>query len=564
MRSKWAPIIEAFNASQSDVTVQFVPLVDDLLEGIQPDDIASRATKADTTIVWAITDTNAGYLRDLQPLMDIDSQYNPGDFWQAANEGCTDALGNKGGLPTTLVPSLIYYDKQAFELAGIYLPQPGWTWTDFKTTVTQLNQFFSGQRFAFADSPFKSILESYVIENLKQNFGGLDSTRLENDVKWYVELVQQGAIYPVSPDDFSNISNSTYLAWQSPFQSDNPPVIWMGSIKATYPEFSIDPAAVSMDTSPFTHLALDRYGVLPLPTGEFNENQNTNPSDAMDCVVMSAGSRNIQASWKWISYLSNFWYGKNDSLLPNQYTAPVKLTLADSQGYWNVLPSSSVASVRFALEHSFDVGKAYYPQLQVVYKALQGVFDGQNTLNNALAQAKSQIQQLPPARVQEISPFEIDSDPAMDISSENITTITFFANTAIPAELNAIRLAIDEFNLNNEAEIKVHLATEFPEAGEGYFNNLSKAYDCYLSQTDAVNALMSEQVLSLNTWFEADDTLRHDYSPEIVTSSMINGLLMSLQYSSITRTYWQKKVSRYLKPTSQWKSSPLSSRKYLI
>lgn len=361
MRSKWAPIIEAFNASQSDVIVQFVPLVDDLLEGIQPDDIASRATKADTTIVWAITDTNAGYLRDLQPLMDIDSQYNPGDFWQAANEGCTDALGNKRGLPTTLVPSLIYYDKQAFELAGIYLPQPGWTWTDFKTTVTQLNQYFSGQRFAFADGPFKSILESFVIENLKQNFGGLDSTRLENDVKWYVELVQQGAIYPVSPDDFSDISNSTYLAWQSPFQSDNPPVIWMGSIKAAYPEFSIDPAAVYMDTSPFTHLTLDRYGVLPLPTGEFNENQNTNPSDAMDCVVMSAGSRNIQASWKWISYLSNFWYEKNDSLLPNQYTAPVKLTLADSQGYWNVLPSSSVASVRFALEHSFDAAKRTIP-----------------------------------------------------------------------------------------------------------------------------------------------------------------------------------------------------------
>lgn len=528
MASKWQPIIDAFNTSQTNVTVQFIPLVKEMVEGVQPDDIAERVTKSDTTIVWAVTDNKAGYLRDLQPLIDMDSNFDPSDFWPAANQGCMDSLGRKLGLPTALVPNLVYYDKQALELAGIPTPQPGWTWTDFKNTLSQLSQHFAGQRLAFADGPFNSLIESFVTENLVWNAGQLDATQLENDIRWYVDLVHQGIIYPFAPEDLSDSTNKAYLAWQVPFQSSTPPVLWFGSIQATYPEFSIDPAAVTADTDPLTHLALDRYGVLPLPVGDIGENQNTNKSNSVQCAVISAGSRNIQASWKWINYLTSLWHGKNDPLLPRRLSAPVRTSIADSQGYWNALPPSAIAPVKFALEHGFDAGFAYYPQTQLIYKELQAVFNGQNTLTNALAQAQTKIRELPARVVETIPPFAIDSGQAQEGEITGVTTISFFANTSNPEELAAIHSAVEDFNLNASGRIKVNLATVFPEDGDGYFGKLSGSYDCFLAQTDPLPALISGRVLAINTYFDADETLRHDLSPELIASSMMDGQLMSL------------------------------------
>ena len=152
-QSEWQPIIDQFNLENPGITVVFVPLVQDYIEGIQSSDTPKRAMSADTSVVFAITPEAAPYLLDLQLLMDEDSNFPANDFWPAARQACLDPFGRPMGLPLELSANAIFYDKDVFDRAGLAAPQPGWTWEDFKLAVDSLSEL-PEIGYSFADGPF--------------------------------------------------------------------------------------------------------------------------------------------------------------------------------------------------------------------------------------------------------------------------------------------------------------------------------------------------------------------------------------------------------------------------
>lgn len=528
MQPKWQPLIDQFNTANPNIKVVFVPIVKARVEGMQPDDIKERATVADTTVVYGITSSNAPYLRDLQPLIDVDQSYQESDFWPGAAAGCSDPIGRKLGLPLELSLDLIYYDREAFRKAGIAEPHPSWNLDEFKSSVNQLAGASSGQSIPFSDGPYTSILETIIHSNLNQNEGQLNAANLERDIQWYTDWVKQGVIYPISPEDYSDTDNKIYRAWQAPFLSANPPFMWIGNLKSSHPTASIDLGSVSPETDPTKNLAILQYSAAPIPMGTQNTASNGSPSIPFNCAVISAGSQNIQASWKWINFLTNFWYGKDDTLLSNHVIAPARKSVAEFQGYWNALPQSVIQSVKAGLEQSFNSFGTYHDEIQVIYKALEQVFEGNDTLHNALLQAQSEIQDLPPKQIESIPAFSVPLIDGNSSTTDGIKEVSFFANTYAPDELAALRTLIEQFNQEYTGKIEVNLVVQFPEEGQGYYQKLARNADCFISQTDPMNAFASGSILSLNPWIDSDTKLKQDLDTGLLTNSMWQGNLMSL------------------------------------
>ncbi|HBH12819.1 MAG TPA: hypothetical protein DDX29_06875 [Clostridiales bacterium] len=417
LQSKWQPIIDQFNLENPNISVEFVPLVSDFVEGIQPSDTPERAMKADTSVVFVIPAETSPYLLDLQPLMDVDSDFQADDFWPAARQACLDPLGRPMGLPLNLSANVIFYDEEVFDQADLATPQPGWTIEDFKTTIDSLNQL-AETGYSFADAPFESILQSVITQNISNHGGQLDPQTLESEIDWFIQSVKEGKVYPFHSWDYSDTDNDIYKAWQIPFQSSQPPVLWIGNLRSPYPELSIDPAGatdvtITIENSPFTHLAIDRYGVAPFPVGNSTDAQNSTPVTSMGCAVISAGSQNPQAAWKWINYLTNYWYGENDPLLSNQVLAPSRISVTNNSGYWQAIPGEAMDSVNFALSHSFNAQGLYYEKTQIVYKALDRVFASEITLRDALLEAQAEIAALPEPVLETIQPFVVPSSESI-------------------------------------------------------------------------------------------------------------------------------------------------------
>jgi ABC-type glycerol-3-phosphate transport system substrate-binding protein len=190
--------------------------------------------------------------------------------------------------------------------------------------------------------------------------------------------------------------------------------MWIGSLQAPYPELSIDRAGVTVETDPSRYPAIDRYGVAPVPVGDATGAQNTTPATSVACAVISAGSQNPQAAWKWITYLTNYWYGKNEPLLSSQVISPSRISVADSSGYWQALPAEAVDSVNFALSHSFNAQGGFYEKNQIVYQALDRVFAGQASLSDALSQAQAEIAALPEPVLETIHPFIVPAGESVE------------------------------------------------------------------------------------------------------------------------------------------------------
>ena len=250
-------------------------------------------------------------------------------------------------------------------------------------------------------------MQAAIVQHISDHDGQLEPQALEAEMGWFIQLVLENKVYPAHSDDYSDTGNALYKAWQAPFQSSQPPVMWIGSLQTPYPELSVDPAGATAETSPFTHLAIDRYGVAPIPVGNATGVENTTPATSMACAVISAGSQTPQAAWKWTTYLTNYWYGKNDPLLSNQVLPPSRISVADSSGYWQTLSAGTVDSVNFALSHSFNAQGGFYEKNQIVYKALDRVYAGEIALSDVLLQAQAEIAALPDPVLETIQPFVV-------------------------------------------------------------------------------------------------------------------------------------------------------------
>ncbi len=255
-------LIDAFEMQNPNIHVQLIPPQQDIPS------VEALVSQVDTILLGtALAPEDSQFVLDLSPLM-TNSAFDAAAFWPDALQGCQAGDAQKG-LPVSLSPSLILYNKALFDQKGIAYPQPGWTWEDFRADVQALaDPQATPPQYGFLDTPTHALLSPLVAETLATG-----ATQFQQSAawQWYVDLAHQGAIgtYDASQnqDEVTALIRTGHIA------------MWIGGVLSQ---------EVNGQGADFS------IGVAPFPVGaEGDQTTIVTPT----CAVISAGTHQPAASW---------------------------------------------------------------------------------------------------------------------------------------------------------------------------------------------------------------------------------------------------------------------------
>jgi ABC-type glycerol-3-phosphate transport system substrate-binding protein len=139
----------------------------------------------------------------LDPLFDADALITPGDFYPAALEPY-QRDGQLYGLPASVSPSLIVYDRDVFAAAGVAEPQPGWTLSDFLATAQALTQGVDDEKvYGFGDQDLGAVSAwgtgqfAVTLLDEMQDPPEVNFQALAPLYRWYNDLINLYGMQPV-------------------------------------------------------------------------------------------------------------------------------------------------------------------------------------------------------------------------------------------------------------------------------------------------------------------------------------------------------------------------------
>ncbi|MYJ77420.1 MAG: extracellular solute-binding protein, partial [Caldilineaceae bacterium SB0670_bin_27] len=140
---RYEPLIEDFQAANTDITIDPI---------WEPGGAIQIQTKLLTLIAagdapdsyWAHSYTNSGQAvrniqLDVNPFIDADDDISGDDFLLAAYKDF-QYEGRQIGFPRETTSTVIIYNAEFFDAAGMPRPTDGWTWADFIECATAMTQ----------------------------------------------------------------------------------------------------------------------------------------------------------------------------------------------------------------------------------------------------------------------------------------------------------------------------------------------------------------------------------------------------------------------------------------
>jgi len=144
-RTEWFPglaqtMLEKFNETHPNIRVFYTPDPDNL-ETKMPEDMAAGTAPdvfagcCDFFPAWA----NAGYVMDLRPYVDADIDADTIKDWSPAQyKALFTTDGKQFGLPKYHGGLALYFNKDAFDVAGVTYPTYDWTHDDYLDAMRRL------------------------------------------------------------------------------------------------------------------------------------------------------------------------------------------------------------------------------------------------------------------------------------------------------------------------------------------------------------------------------------------------------------------------------------------
>jgi ABC-type glycerol-3-phosphate transport system substrate-binding protein len=487
-------LIAQFQEDQPRIQVQFVPL-----SGQQAGlSLREQAALADVVLLEGqppTTDAAATFL-DLAPLMAGDPTFDTAHFWPGIMHAC-QAAGVQVGLPFRANASLIFFDKAAFDAAGLPQPEPGWNWEDFRQAVQALVVSDGEQtsQYGFLDSGNPLGLLAPLVDNIILQSGDtLDGQRIAAELEWYVTLANEDVILS---------------------ESGTPPherqaAMWVSS------QFGLTAARTALG---------DDLGVVAFPAAAGMG--QSNPVSA-GCALISAGTSHSQAAWTFIDYLSRqalFATG----LYP---AAPARPSIAQSSGYWEEMGVETAVALRAALENGW-YRRAEMPELATVGDALNQALTGGMTLAESLP-GTVEIQPTAPPPTPDSEPVAVATPRVTPTLNPDAIVIEYDARSHDDRE--AVILLAQAFN-ESQDRIRVNATTRLPFAAGTSTDLIDMAgeYDCFLSgfppqfMADRHGDVFFEALYDLSPLFEAEEAaFQNDFMPDLLEINQVNGALYAL------------------------------------
>lgn len=350
-------VISDFEAENSDVKVKFTPV--DVLGTDEASYDAAVRRAAETADVYCAmpspTHLQIGAARELTPFIAADASFRPDDFYPGLLFRWGEATGTIVSVPTYFDLGLIAYKPAAFDEAGRPYPQPGWSWDDFLAVAVQLTQRQGDEvvRWGFSEVGTGLINRRLMSAWIPDWQSGPDYATLANVLAWYETLYVRTGAAP-APITLGWEPGKTYSGVDlDPYRNGNKSAMWDASWSGT----------------------TETGQRAPYPETRPGEPQM--PMLTLAGLVMSGQTAHPDASWRWISYLSQH--------LPDGEHLQARRSLAVRASFWSKLDPASAAAYRYGLDHLAPPPEKLPADYAAQTEAVVAVVKGEKTAEQALA-----------------------------------------------------------------------------------------------------------------------------------------------------------------------------------
>lgn len=547
-RALYAPLIDAFNAQNPTMRVQFVALE----ANGESNALTQQAVRAaDTAVVDSISraDMTNGTLHDLAPMIDADLTFKRDDWYPGTLE--MFSLDNRTYLLPRSVPvPMLSYNKSLWLKRGLPLPKPDWTWQDLTTAATQLAQKTGGKvnvygLFDGGDSRYAFLAELAAVGitpfSAPSGQFKLDRPEIVQALERVQALIESGAVATSHPSTRGAVNSD------DPYQliSDQQIAIW-------WPIY-FGPRSSEAPAAPFEVGAVPMPAI-PLPYYE--------ASGASEGYIMSGGTQHPQESWRWLSFLSrqalNIQYA-----VPTAAPTPARRSLAEQIGYWKRFDETTRAALQAALErpsHLIPVSQQNPAVIDALSQALQAVIDNNEPADRALQTAQMSLVE----QIVEASPPQPTSSAGVIVASPvpnpvaaGATPITF---SAWGLDVGKLRRFAQAFNQQNQT-ISVQIKDAADGADPTQFESMAAASDCFATSVDPRSATV-DTTLDLQPLIDADAAFNlNDYPPALLGPFQREMHLYGLPYTVAFRTLVYNRTAfdaaNLAYPTADWRLEDL-------
>lgn len=513
-QAQYRELVQAFEEYNPEITIELVsiPEVLELANNTQewPEDARVRlAAEVDVLPVSVGQGTlEQGFMLDLQPLLAADNSIIRDDFYPNLLEQY-EWDGALWALPIAAEFTLIFYDKNAFNEAGLDYPQLDWTWNDFLATAQHLTvrqedevmQWGFIQRIPNALEMIQAQAGPLFSTGDSSTMRSLQNPEIVDALRWYSELFLTHKVTPYLP-------NSDLL---SPYN-----LIANGAV-AMWTDRSTSWAWRNQDKD---------IGVIPFPITSPNNHSTPIYSEAL---FISAGSQQPQAAWRWLSFLSRQALAAELATAPSEIVnVPARRSVAEASAFWEKVDPELATALKYALDHS-------YPPIFVTdivfQEAMAEMVEEGKSIEEVLATAELALEQ----SLAEIAATRTETMPSVVISNSgqvqdsttgDLTTIVFTTISG-PGSLSGYRDLAQLFEENHPG-IVVEVQEPDISSGEISTQEIAAYSDCF-RWYPVFNEESRAAILPIEPMLTIDTTLNEDeFFPAIVEQFTYQGQLWGL------------------------------------
>jgi ABC-type glycerol-3-phosphate transport system substrate-binding protein len=480
-RQEYERLVELFHQTHPYIEVQLLSRQSILGDERGENAIRRLAASADTFAYpggLLPRHTREGLVKDLTPFIEADPTFDASDFYQGLLEQFRWDDGT-WALPAKVYLAFIFYDKRAFEEAGLSPPRPGWTFEEFTQAAQRLTRREGDRilRYGFINpSPDIAIplvlgrAGTWADPSVAPPLPKLDDLAIVEAVEWYTDLALKYSVMP-NPAKFDEQELAALII-------GGKAAMWIGHSGQQF-----------LYTHIYPHLEL---GIAPPPEGKLIVNWKWASGYAM-----SAGTAHPQESWEWLSFLTH--QPLRESMPPRPSLFEASKSEFDEE-MWEVYS--------YILDKPQVTLSPDLPIVDPLLGALDSIFAEEKGVEEALAEAQAQALDMVEASAEEAAtPIPLIAIPTPEPRDERIT-IAFCPNHAL---LDEYRLLVREFH-KQHPEINVELVIS--EALKPQY--LAEECDCFAAHSGFGTQRLPyyQHILNLQPFLDADpDVSLDDFYP---------------------------------------------------
>jgi multiple sugar transport system substrate-binding protein len=526
-------LIETFEAENPGVEIKMVSVEETLgLEsggvGQWPEDTDRRIVSAAdilSTNVIGVINSGSGLLLDLRPLAEADTNFNRADFYPNAVE-YFESDGGLWGIPTELNFSMLFYNKDAFDAAGVAYPQPGWSWDDFLAAAQATTVLENGEVTQWGLVQVGSGAIQFVLPRTGPIINNetdpptvqIDRPEVAEMLRWYTDLFLLHEVTPIlqnpEPDEDGVFFPPGYQ------------LIEEGKA-AMWPEYSGSWEWRSQQGN---------VGIVPFPV---DAPEDRTSEAYVTGYMVSSGTLHPELAWRWINFLSQ-------QPTPNEFNqntaVPARRSLAEASGFWDRVAPEYATALQYALDHAYtlEFTAGYGPFLEATEAILLEGLPIEEALVQAQERAETAIADFLAEQENAEQESVVIIVPEEEIVPEGGITIVFMAASG-SGGLQPYRDLVPIFQ-QTHPDIVVDMQTPNFGAGNTYLRSVAADSDCLQWFGSVTNEADRAAVLNMAPFLDADPEVSpEDFYPSAVEQFSYQGQLWAIPAEmNLTVLYYNK------------------------